>query len=366
MGKEKSLQDHSFFKENQEALFQQWLTEVEENPHFSKAAFKTLENLEASSQDFLSKLVGLVESPAIPDFSDTALEPLFKLLHNIRQEHLQKGLSSKDTAMLIFSFKATLINFMKSFYKKKSFTYSKQLNKMNNLLDFLGLITFEIYTAEKENVIGRQHEQIHYLQNKQSGEKFGSLIGSSLEMSRVYKAVGLILDNDITVLLEGESGTGKDMVANVIHSNSNRKEGPFVTVNCGAIPKELIESELFGHEKGSFTGALERRIGKFELADGGTLFLDEIGELDLSLQVKLLRVLQDHKIERVGGRDKLEVNVRIIAATNRDLKEAVQNKTFRLDLYYRLNVFPISIPPLRDRQSDILPLANYFLKNEWS
>jgi len=181
-------------------------------------------------------------------------------------------------------------------------------------------------------------------------------------MKAVYQAVGLVLDNDITVLLEGESGTGKDLVANLIHDHSKRKNKPLVTVNCGAIPKELVESELFGHEKGAFTGASEKRIGKFELAQEGTLFLDEISELELPLQVKLLRAIQNREIERVGGSEPIKINVRIIAATNQDLKQRVETGKFRLDLYYRLHVFPISIPPLRDRKTDIIPLASYFIE----
>ena len=187
-------------------------------------------------------------------------------------------------------------------------------------------------------------------------------IGVSRVMGPVFKAIQLVLDNDITILLEGESGTGKDVLATLIHNNSSRKTKPMVTLNCGAIPKDLIESELFGHEKGAFTGATETRPGKFEQADGGTLFLDEIGELPLDLQVKLLRVLQNREVERVGGRKRIPIDVRIIAATNKQLKQAVEAKQFRLDLYYRLNVFPIAIPPLRERREDIVPLAQFFIE----
>jgi two-component system NtrC family response regulator len=164
------------------------------------------------------------------------------------------------------------------------------------------------------------------------------------------------------VLICGESGTGKELVAHAIHRQSSRKDRPFVAVNCGAIPENLLESELFGHEKGAFTGAYSQKRGKFELAHTGTLFLDEIGELVPSLQVKLLRFLQDRKIERVGGIQSLEVDVRIIAATNRDLKKDMENQVFRQDLYYRLKVVPVDIPPLRERKEDILILAHHFLK----
>jgi two-component system NtrC family response regulator len=164
------------------------------------------------------------------------------------------------------------------------------------------------------------------------------------------------------VLICGESGTGKEVVAHAIHRQSQRKDNPFVVVNCGAIPENLLESELFGHEKGAFTGAHAQKRGKFELAHSGTLFLDEIGELAPPLQVKLLRFLQDRKIDRVGGSLPIEVDVRIIAATNRDLKRDMENHVFREDLYYRLKVVPLDMPPLRDRKEDIIPLAQYFLK----
>ena len=237
----------------------------------------------------------------------------------------------------------------------------EELLKLEQVLDILGILTFEMYSVENEKLISRQSQQIQYLQTHNL-ELEGKMIGSSLAINEVYKAIGLVLENDLTVLLEGESGTGKDLIATMIHSNSNRNKKPFVAINCGAIPRELIESELFGHEKGAFTGADTQRIGKFELAHGGTLFLDEIGELPLDLQVKLLRVLQNREIQRVGGANVIPVNVRIVAATNRPLKTLVDEKTFRLDLYYRLNVFPIIIPPLRDRDHDVIDLAEHFIE----
>jgi transcriptional regulator with GAF, ATPase, and Fis domain len=182
-------------------------------------------------------------------------------------------------------------------------------------------------------------------------------------MQEVFKLISKVLNNDITVLIHGESGTGKELVARAVHYNGKRKEKPFVVVNCASIPRELLESELFGHEKGSFTGAHQRKLGKFELANEGTLFLDEVGELEMLLQAKLLRVIQEKSFERVGGIELIKTDVRIISATNRDLREAVEQKEFREDLFYRLNSFPIYIPPLRQRKSDILVLANYFLQN---
>lgn len=191
---------------------------------------------------------------------------------------------------------------------------------------------------------------------------FDNIISDNGAMQEVFKLVQKVKDNDICVLVLGESGTGKELIARAIHYNGSRKKDPFVVVNCASIPHDLLESELFGHEKGSFTGAHARRIGKFEQAQGGTLFLDEIGELDLSLQAKLLRVIQSKQFERVGGNETLTTNVRLISATNRDLVKAVAEKQFREDLYFRLATFPIMLPPLRERRSDILLLAETFLK----
>jgi len=191
---------------------------------------------------------------------------------------------------------------------------------------------------------------------------FDNIISDNGAMQEVFKLVRKVLDNDICVLVLGESGTGKELIARAIHYNGNRQKEPFVVVNCASIPHDLLESELFGHEKGSFTGAHQRRIGKFEQAQGGTLFLDEIGELDLSLQAKLLRVIQSKQFERVGGNETLTTDVRLVSATNRDLVKAVAQKQFREDLYFRLATFPIVLPPLRERRSDILLLAENFLK----
>jgi len=189
-----------------------------------------------------------------------------------------------------------------------------------------------------------------------------NIIGNSQPMQEVYKQLGRIAPSDITVLITGESGTGKELVARAIHFNSPRLGKPFLAINCAAIPRDLLESELFGHEKGAFTGATERKAGKFEQADGGTLFLDEIGDMSLDLQAKLLRVLQEKELTRTGGSQTLQVNVRIVAATNQDLKRKVADKEFREDLFYRLNVMPLELPPLRERREDIPLLARYFLQ----
>jgi len=191
---------------------------------------------------------------------------------------------------------------------------------------------------------------------------FDNIVSQSGEMQEVFKLINKVKQIDIGVLLLGESGTGKELVTRAIHFNSNRQNGPFIVVNCASIPHELLESELFGHERGAFTGAVQRRIGKFEQAIGGTIFLDEIGELDLSLQSKLLRVIQEKQFDRVGGSELIKTDARLICATHRNLWEEVKQKNFREDLYYRISSFPIMLPPLRQRKSDILLLAEHFLE----
>ncbi|HPL63501.1 MAG: sigma 54-interacting transcriptional regulator [Syntrophales bacterium] len=196
------------------------------------------------------------------------------------------------------------------------------------------------------------------------GKKFriNNIIGNSSKMAVVFQMISQVSQSNATVLIRGESGTGKELVANAIHYASQRARNPFVKVNCAAMPSNLIESELFGHEKGSFTGAIRQKIGKFELANNGTIFLDEVGSIGVEVQVKLLRVLQEKEFERVGGSHTIKTDVRILAATNKNLEEAIEKGVFREDLYYRLNVFPIYLPPLRERMTDILMLADSFLE----
>ncbi|MGA2466128.1 MAG: nif-specific transcriptional activator NifA [Thermodesulfobacteriota bacterium] len=189
-----------------------------------------------------------------------------------------------------------------------------------------------------------------------------NIVGTSNKMTEVFQMIERIAQTDVTVLIRGESGTGKELVANAIHFNSPRASKPFLKLNCAALPDALVESELFGHEKGAFTGATAQRLGRFERADGGTLFLDEIGTLNLTAQAKLLRVLQEREFERIGGNRTFRVDIRIIAATSKDLERSIEDGTFREDLYYRLNVFPIFMPPLRERKTDILLLADYFVE----
>ena len=192
------------------------------------------------------------------------------------------------------------------------------------------------------------------------------IVTNNLSMKKVIDMALSVAYSSSTILIQGESGTGKEMIAKFIHQNSNRKDKSFVAVNCAALPKDLLESELFGHEKGSFTGAINRKIGKFELANHGTILLDEISEMDMSLQAKLLRVLQEREVDRVGGREPVPIDARVIATTNRNLREAIDEGEFREDLYFRLNVIPIVIPPLRNRKEDISLLIEYFIKKHSS
>ena len=205
-------------------------------------------------------------------------------------------------------------------------------------------------------------EEVRAREETQGRFRPANLIGNSKAMQAVYDAIAQVAGTDTTVLIRGESGTGKELVAQAIHEHSRRKGGAFVKVHCAALPESILESELFGHERGAFTGAVARRKGRFELAHGGTIFLDEVGDFTPAIQVKLLRVLQEREFERVGGMDTIRVDVRIIAATNRNLEEMIADGRFRQDLYYRLNVFPIHVPPLRERRADILLLADYFVE----
>ncbi len=198
-------------------------------------------------------------------------------------------------------------------------------------------------------------------QEKESPVFYEKIIGKSNKMQQIYRLINKGSGNDATVLIRGESGTGKELVAQAIHESSQRAKAPFVTVNCAALPENLLESELFGYEKGAFTGATQRRIGKFEQAIGGSIFLDEIGDISLAIQAKLLRVLQSKEIYRLGSNQKIDVDVRIIAATHQNLEKMVEDGTFRQDLYYRLNVFPITLPPLRERKEDIPDLVYHFV-----
>lgn len=217
--------------------------------------------------------------------------------------------------------------------------------------------------VKKAMQISRLTSEVQYLRKEIAGRyTFDNIVGNSSEICEILRLAGEVAPTETTVLLRGESGTGKELLSRATHLNSSRAERPFLPVNCAAIPATLLEAELFGHEKGAFTGATQMKKGKFELAAGGTLFLDEIGDMELDVQAKFLRVLEQKSIERLGGTRIIPTDVRIIAATNKNLEEMVQAKSFREDLYYRISVFPIHIPPLRERPDDIEPLCNYFIK----
>jgi len=238
----------------------------------------------------------------------------------------------------------------------------------NRSVKFLGIIASMIAQAVKihrlidEDKRRLVDENAHLRQELKDRYDFSNLVGSSGPMRQLYEQVTQVARTNTTVLIRGESGTGKELIAHAIHYNSLRAKKPFVKVSCAALPDSLIESELFGYEQGAFTGAESRKKGRFELAEGGTLFLDEIGDINLATQVKLLRVLQQREFERVGGTETLKTNVRLIAATNKDLEKAMAAGEFREDLYYRLNVFAVFVPPLRERKADLLLLADHFLE----
>jgi two-component system, NtrC family, response regulator len=234
-----------------------------------------------------------------------------------------------------------------------AFDYHSKPIELNALKVVLGRAAF-LKTLEAES---EAHQRV-----EESRTRFEDILGNTPAMRELFSVVSRVAKTDATVLIQGESGTGKELLARAIHNRSARRSRPFVAINCGAIPETLLESELFGHEKGAFTGAHVQRKGKLELADGGTLFLDEIGEMSLTLQVKLLRFLQERQIERVGGRETLQVDARIVAATNKDLKSELQAGRFREDLYYRLSVVNLKLPPLRERGEDIVLIANAVLR----
>jgi len=248
----------------------------------------------------------------------------------------------------------------------KNGQYRWQLFQYNPLKDEYGQIIRWYVTAtdidDRKKTEERLHNENLVLRKEiDRSSMFEEIVGSCKPMRHVLKQVEKVAPSDSTVLILGETGTGKELIARALHRRSKRANRPFIRVNCAAIPESLIASELFGHEKGAFTGALQRRVGRFEAADGGTLFLDEIGDLPMETQIALLRVLQEREFERVGSNHPISVDVRVIAATNRDLPGAVADGTFRQDLFYRLNVFPIAVPPLRERTDDIPLLVEYFV-----
>ncbi len=292
----------------------------------------------------------LAEGTEIPDLLilDLMLDGLsgIEVLTTLKKQH-------PDLPILILSSQSD-INVAVDTMRRGAYDY------FTKPVDF-GRLEFSIRNALQLQAL---REEVQSLRDSlESNARIENIVTGSGVMHDALRLVVKARDSEISVLIEGESGTGKEMIARAIHYTGRRSAAPFVVVNCAAIPKDLIESELFGHEKGAFTGADARRRGRFEQADGGTLFLDEIGELDISLQAKLLRAIQQKQFERVGGGETITVDVRIVSATNRNLKLMCEERSFREDLYYRLAAFPILLPPLRERRGDILLLADHFLRN---
>ena len=261
--------------------------------------------------------------------------------------------SHSDTVGIILTGHATIRNAVEAM-KLGAADYLAKPVKMEEVLMVIER-ALEFRDLKRENLALKKQLKKKY--------KFENFIGDSLPMNKVFRVIEKVADTDSTVLILGESGTGKELVAKAIHYHSMRKDKPLIPVNCGAIPEELLESELFGHEKGAFTNAIRTRIGRFELANNGTIFLDEVAEMSPHLQVKLLRILQEQEFERLGGTKTIRCDVRILAATNKNLDKLVDEGSFREDLYYRLKVIPISLPPLRDRKADIPLLVHHFLEN---
>ncbi len=308
-----------------------------------KQGFKV--DLAEDGKQALSMLRSTHYDLAVLDIKMPGLQGL-ELLQKLQEE-------SPQTLVVIMTAESTMENAVAAM-KLGAYDY---LTKPFDLDALDAIILKAQKAAEVSDQIGQLKEEL------QDQYRFGrTIIGNSHPMQEVYKTLGRIAPSDVTVLITGESGTGKELIARAIHFNSPRLGKPFLAINCAAIPRDLLESELFGHEKGAFTGATDRKPGKFEQANGGTLFLDEIGDMPLELQAKLLRVLQEKEITRTGGSQTMQIDVRIVAATNQNLVEQVEGKQFREDLYYRLNVLPIDLPPLRERKEDIPSLVEFFLQ----
>jgi len=345
-----------------------WYTAYSLDPHSIAKSHKEYGNITSSRYEVNDGILNVVlasETPLVYDLDEVVRRPVVpKYLQMNYDVGIREAILSplkdgeKNTGILII------------LMTEKSRLSQNNINLIQGVSDQLSIAVANIKANEKIeqqlieiNQYKKQLEEENlYLQEEiQTTHNYSELIGTSSEMKKIFELVSRVAGSDSSVLILGETGTGKELIARAIHSTSLRKDKVMIKVNCATLPANLIESELFGHERGSFTGATEKRIGKFELANNSTLFLDEVGELPLDLQVKLLRVLQEKEIERVGGRTTIKTNVRIIAATNRDLQKEVQTGSFRSDLFFRLNVFPINIPSLRERKEDIPLLATHFL-----
>jgi len=294
----------------------------------------------------------------VPQISD---EPLFLNRTKARSNHLEQKKSFLCVPIKDGQHVIGALSIDRYYEKGIGEQSNNDLRFLTILSGLLAQTVIRIQKVKKEKEDLQNENQ--KLRRELSGRnKIDDIIGSSSRMQDVYEMIHRVVDSNATVLLRGESGTGKTLVAKALHYNGKRRNRPFVVVNCSALPETLLESELFGHEKGAFTGASERKIGRFEQAEGGTLFLDEIGEISPSVQVKLLNVVQERVFQRLGSTQQITCDVRLVAATNKDLEKAVSERHFREDLYYRLNVFPIYMPPLRERRTDILLIAEFFLE----
>ena len=293
------------------------------------------------------------------------------IINDVSQDHrFYDGLDSKEdfvTRSMICVPLRTRKGFLGVLYalNKESGAFTEREEKILEIFSGTIAVSLEnarLYGELKDHVHALEREKRILVNQVRAKSGFNEIIGSSLPMRRLFDLMGKVLDTTTTILIQGETGTGKELIAKVIHYNGPLKKKPFVAENCAALPENLLESELFGHVRGAFTGAISNKKGLFEIADGGTIFLDEIGEMSSLMQAKLLRVLQEGEFRPVGASRNLQVNVRVIASTNRDLSEEIKKGRFREDLYYRINIFQITPPPLRQRKEDILPLANHFIE----
>jgi transcriptional regulator with GAF, ATPase, and Fis domain len=362
--------------------FSQRIAQEKDIEALLKKLLKEITELTAAEHGFLVLLED--GKPKIkvkePDLDHDNLAPL---IGPMSDSVVKKVINSKEAIIISdalhdqeFSSSLSVINYRLTSVMCTPLTYQGHTfgaiyvgnNSFINVFDQKSLELMTIYSSQAallvQNAlhINALKKRTQKLQESLELTKFGGIIGGCQGMQEVFQQVEKVAQTDISVLIVGETGTGKELIARELHQRSPRKNGPFVVINCGAIPENLLESELFGHVRGAFTGATQSRIGKFQAANNGTLFLDEIGEMPLHLQVKLLRTLQDHKVTRVGDNKNESVNIRVIAATNRDLAMLVKKNEFREDLYYRLNVIQITVPPLKERGNDVLVIANYFLQ----
>jgi formate hydrogenlyase transcriptional activator len=326
--------------------------------------------------DFLLQHVLVLDSEGFPlqanqmmlDYNGHALEEMQgvgadeRMKRDIHPDDLERALSERSFGIssgVPFEIEERMLG-KDGRYRWFLFRYQPLLNEQGRVARWFATATDIEDRKQAEQRM--RNENLALREEIDRSSMYEAIVGSSVALRRVLSQIDKVAPTDSTVLISGETGTGKELIASAIHKRSKRSTRAFIPVNCAAIPSSLIASELFGHEKGAFTGALQRRAGRFESADGGTIFLDEIGELPSEAQIALLRVLQEREFERVGGTQSIHVDVRVVAATNRDLRAAIANGTFREDLYYRLNVFPIQMPSLRERKDDILTLLEYFVQ----